>query len=200
MDTNIGMNIFCGPAVLSIFTGLDTDSCAEEISKVNGKHTIKGVYPQDLIEAGMAMGLDFTEIPSFESRSIFWAGSVLIKMAPAMYLVTIPKHYIALEVRDKTIYICDNHTKTEIELQNSARLSQKIERVWKVIRVREYSKPHVVHTQYHAEMIGGSTYIKRVDKLSDDGVKIHPLGSFSVTSPTVLQEIAFEIMKLTGKE
>ena len=200
MDVNLGMNQFCGPAVLSIYTGCNTDDCAEEISKVTNQFKIRGVYPEDLMKAGTAMGLDFQEIPSFQGRSVFWAGSVLIKMQPSMYLVTIPKHYIAIEVRDQTIYICDNHTKQEIELQNSARLSQKIERVWRVIKVREYSRPHAVSYQFHAEMIGGSTYIKKVITMSDGGIKINTLGSIQATSPTELQEIAFEIMKLAGKE
>lgn len=200
MDANIGQSIYCGPAVLSIYTGCDTDVCAEEIGKVNHQFKIKGVLPKDLIAAGNVMGLDFKEIPSFENRSIFWAGSVLIKMPPAMYLVTIPKHYIALEVRDHTIYICDNHTKTEIELQNSARLSQKIERVWKVTKVSEYSRPHQVGYQFHAEIFGNDVHIKKVIKMSDDGVKIYPIGSFQFGEQSDLQEIAFEIMKLTGKD
>jgi len=199
-EVQFGMNIFCGPAVLSIFTGLDTDSCAEEITKANGQFKIRGVYPVDLMKAGNAMGLEFTEIPSFKGRSIFWAGSVLIKMLPAMYLVTIPKHYIALEVRDHTIYICDNQSKTEIELQNSARLSQKIERVWRVSRVREYSKPHPIGYQFHAEQYGNDIHLKKVVNLSDGGVKVYPIGSFQFGDEKDLQEIAFEIMKLTGEE
>ena len=199
-EVNFGMNQFCGPAVLSIYTGCNTDDCAEEIGKVTKQFKIKGVLPSDLMAAGKAMGLDFQEIEGLAGRSIFWAGSVLTRMLPAMYLVTIPKHYIALEVRDQSIYICDNHTKQEIELQNSARLSQKIERIWRVTKVSNYSKPYAVKYQLHAEMIGGSTYIKKVITMSDGGIKINSLGSINATSPTELQEIAYEIMKLTGKE
>jgi hypothetical protein len=200
MEANIGMNQFCGPAVLSIFTGCNTDDCADEISKVNGKAKITGVMPADLIAAGNAMGLEFHEIPSFAGRSIFWAASVLTRMPAAKYLVTIPKHYITLEVRDNSIYLCDNHTKTEIDLQNSSRLAQRIERVWRVEKIREFSKPHPVSSQFHAEQLGSDIYLKRVVTLSDGGIKVFPIGSFQFREQSDIQEIAFELMKLTGKE
>lgn len=201
MDVNNfdSFNIYCGPAVLSIFTGARADDCAEEISKVSKSFEVKGVTTHDLIAAGQAMGLEFQEIPSFQGRSIFWAGSVLIKMPASQYLVTIPKHYIALETRDSNLYICDNHTKTEIELQNSARLSQKIERVWKVTKVREYSKPHVVSSKYAVERIGMDVSVKVINTLSDGGIKIVPLGSFRVSSPAGVQEVAFKLMELADK-
>lgn len=202
MDVNNfdSFNAYCGPAVLSIFTGCRADDCADEIQKVSGAFKVKGVLPSDLIRAGNEMGLDFQEIPSFAGRSLFWAGSVLVKMPPCQYLVTIPKHYVALETKDNSLYICDNHTKTEIELQNSSRLSQKIDRVWKVTRVREYSKPHVVKLEYAVERLGPEIHVKAIQTLSDGGIKIHPLGSFKVISPEGFQEIAFELMKLGDKK
>lgn len=193
-------NQYCGPAVLSIFTGARADDCAEEIQKINGAFKVKGVHTQDLIKAGQMMGLSFEEIPSFEGRSIFWAGSVLVKMPPCQYLVTIPRHYVALEVKDSTLYICDNHTKTEIELQNSSRLSQKVERVWKVTKVREYSKPIIVKREYAVERIGVDVYVKLINTLSDGGIKIVPLGSFKVASPADIQEVAFKLMELTDEK
>ena len=168
-------NQYCGPAVLSIFTGARTDDCAEEIQKINGKHKITGVFASDLIAAGERMGLEFKENQAFQWRSIYWAGTVMARLADAQYLVTIPKHFIAMEVRAGKLFICDNHTKTELELQNSARLSQKIERVWKVTKVREYSRPTVVKTEYAADLTYKNVQVKCIQTLSDGGIKIHPL-------------------------
>lgn len=190
-------NQYCGPAVLSIFTGARTDDCAEEIQKVNGKHKITGVFSSDLIAAGINMGLEFKENIGFQGRSIFWAGSVMARMPDAQYLVTIPKHFIALEVREGKLYICDNHTKTELELQNSARLSQKIDRLWKVTKVREYSRPFVVKTQYAADLSYKNVQVKCIQTLSDGGIKIHPLGTIALPDETAIQEIAYAIMSLT---
>lgn len=175
------------------------DDCAEEIGKITNQFKIKGVMPDNLMKAGEAMGLKFEEIPSFQGRSIFWAGSVLIKMSPCQYLVTIPRHYVALEVRDSSLYICDNHTQSEIELQNSARLSQKIERVWKVTRVKAYSKPHIVKSEYAVERDGMHVSIKIIHTLSDDGIKIVPLGAFNIMSPGGIQEVAFKLMELSDQ-
>ncbi len=194
-------NNYCGPAVLSIFTGARADDCAEEIQKVNGAFKVKGVQPSDLIKAGQAMGLEFRDNEAFGGRSIFWTASAMAKMGPAKYLVTIPKHYIALEVRDGTIYICDNHTKTELELQNSARLSQKVEQVWRVIKVREYSRPIRVKTEYAVEMVGDNVDIWCINTLSDGGIKRTMLGSFKVPPyQNSLQDIAFKIMELTNNK
>jgi hypothetical protein len=164
--------------------------------KVTNQFKIKGVYPEDLMKAGINMGLQFTEIPSFVGRSIFWAGSVLIKLPPSQYLVTIPKHYIALETRDSSLYICDNHTKTEIELQNSARLSQKVERVWKFERIKEYVKPYPIKSDYFAAKDGATVFISVKYLMSDGEEKIAALGSFKVGSPAAIQEIAFKLMEL----
>ena|SRR5215203_2421958 len=193
-------NIYCGPAVLSIYTGARVDDCAEEITKINGNFKVKGVSPADLIKAGEAMGLAFEEIPAFQGRSIFWMGSVLIKMPSTQYLVTIPKHYIALETRDRSLYICDNHTRTELELSNSSRLSQKVERVWKVTKVREYSRPTIVSSEHVAERYGMDVSLKVIHTLSDGGIKIAPLGSFRVSRPSELQDIAYALMKLRDSE
>jgi hypothetical protein len=192
-------NQYCGPAVLSIFTGARTDDCADEIQKVNGKHKITGVYASDLMAAGTNMGLEFTENAAFQGRSIFWAGTVMSRMPAAQYLITIPKHFIAIEVRDGKLYICDNHTKTELELQNSARLSQKIDRVWKVTKVREYVRPYVVKTEYAAELVYKNIQVRCIQTMSDDTAKINPLGSLVLPNEDALQEIAFAIMKLTDK-
>lgn len=192
-------NIYCGPAVLSIFTGARVDDCAEEIQKISNAFKVKGVMTGDLMKAGEVMGLEFQEIPSFQGRSIFWAGSVLVKMPPCQYLVTIPRHYVALETKDASLYICDNHTKTEIELQNSSRLSQKIERVWKVTKVREYSKPTVVKSEYAVERNGMDVSVRLINTLSDGGIKIVPLGSFKVSSPEGMREVAFKLMELSDE-
>lgn len=194
-------NQFCGPAVLSIFTGARADDCAEEIQKVTKAFKVSGVYPSDLVTAGTNMGLDFKENEAFGGRSIFWTASALIRMPPGQYLVVIPRHFIALEIKDGTVYICDNHTKTELELQNSARLSQKVERVWRVTKIRDYTRPVVVKTEYASERLGDNINIRVINTLSDGGIKIVALGTFKLPPYlNALQEIAFSIMELSNKK
>jgi hypothetical protein len=193
-------NIYCGPAVLSIFTKARVDDCAEEIGKVTNQYKVKGVTAENLITAGTAMGLNFQENQAFQGRSIFWSGTVMCRMPPAQYLVTIPKHFIALEVKNGAVYICDNHTKTELELQNSSRLSQKIERVWRVQVVRPYSKPTIVKTEFVAERVSNTVLVSAIHTMSDSALKKVPLGSISINRPSDIGEIAFALMQLQDKE
>lgn len=196
-NVNFGMNVFCGPAVLSIFTGLDTDTCAEAISKVNGQHTIKGVTPIDLIAAADKLGVEIKKNDAFQGRSLFWTASALVHFPKSMWCIVIPRHYIAIEVQENgTIQICDNHTKEPIDLQNSARLSQRVEAVYKVKRVREYIKPFVVSEELVVEEMFGSVsiYNKQVYNTGED--KIKGLGDILTTDRDVLQQIAFKLMEL----
>lgn len=190
-------NRYCGPAVLSIFTGATPDDCAEEIGKVLKSFKVTGVHPGDLMKAGEAMGLAFKNIPSFTDRSIFWAGTVMIKLPPSLYLVSTLTHYIALEVRDGSIYLCDNHTKTEIELQNSSRLGMKIQNCWSVKRAKAWSKPVPVKSEFGCQRNGDHIDIRQLVTYSDGAVKVNHCGHISITDKHLLQEIAFSLMELT---
>lgn len=187
-----GLNQYCGPAVLSIFTGLDTDTCAEAISKVNGKHAITGVVPSDLIAAGEILGIEIRENPAFKGRSLFWAASAMTHFRETKWIIVVPRHYIAIEV-DKLgqIQICDNHTKEPMALENSARLSQKVEAVYSVKKVREYIKPYEVSRQLIIEKsYNNIIMITQERKFSDDKVKSDSLGTILTLDPEILLTIA----------
>lgn len=51
-----------------------------------------------------------------------------------MYIITLPNHFAAIEVNNKQIYFCDNHTKEPIPAAASARLLQKVLAVNKVFK------------------------------------------------------------------
>lgn len=127
---NIGMNKYCGPAVLSILTGKSTDDCARVISSINGKYTIEGVKTQDLLEAANRMGFD--TLSGFAGGSLY-ATLVRYSNNDGMYIFTLPNHYVCIEVKEKKIYFCDNHTKEPMPAASSARLLQKVLAVHKVM-------------------------------------------------------------------
>jgi hypothetical protein len=142
---NIGMNKFCGPAVLSILTGKSTDECARVISSVNGQYKVEGVQLNDLLRAADKLGFD--QIPISPSGSLF---STLTRLVTddGMYIVTVPSHFIAIEVSEKKIYFCDNHTKEPMPAAASARLLQKVLAVHQVIKRRE---PVKIGSRIHVE-------------------------------------------------
>lgn len=131
---NIGMNKYCGPAVLSILTGKSTDDCARVISSINGKYTIEGITLSDLLTAASRLGFDNEAVP--HGNSLY---STLIRLvnSDGLYIVTVANHFVAIEVSEKKIYFCDNHTKEPMPAASSARLQQQVKFVHKVFKRRE---------------------------------------------------------------
>jgi len=128
-----GNNQFCGPAALSVISGHSVDYCAKVIGDIIGKapDKVKGVFPADLFKAAKKLRIDYKEIEM--SGSLYFVATCLAHKGTATYLVTLPRHYIVIEVTlDRQLFICDNHTKEPLNLANSARLSQRIEKIWKV--------------------------------------------------------------------
>lgn len=136
---NIGLNRYCGPAVLSILTGKSTDECASVISQVTRNYKVEGVYLPDLLQAADKLGFDNKAISP--GNTIY---STLIKLAglgDGMYIISLETHYVVVEVNNRNIYFCDNHTKEPIPAASSARLLQKVTNVNQV-----FKRPEVVIT------------------------------------------------------
>lgn len=128
---DFGMNQYCGPSVLSVLTGENTDRCAAVISAVSGKQTIKAVEKGHLREA--LKRLRFTVEDTVFRGSTLYSTLHMMHKREGKYVVFVPEHVIAIEVTSKDIYICDNHTKTPIDVKQSARLAQRVIDVWKVV-------------------------------------------------------------------
>lgn len=135
-SVNIGMNKFCGPAVLSILTGKSTDDCAHTISSINGHFRVEGVLLTHLLIAAKQLGFDNKAYPA--SGSLFVTLTRLVN-DDGLYIFTIEEHFVVIEVKDKAIYFCDNHTKEPMPAASSARLLQKVVSVNKV-----FKRPDVV--------------------------------------------------------
>lgn len=55
-----------------------------------------------------------------------------------MYIIIIPKHVVAVEVtEDNHIYLIDNHSKSPLPAEGSARLSQRCDAVYKITKKAE---------------------------------------------------------------
>lgn len=128
---SVGMNKFCGPAVLSILTGKSTDECARVISSINGQYRVEGVQLNDLLRAADKLGFDQKAYDA--SGSLYMTLTRLVN-DDGMYIVTVPNHFVAIEVSEKKIYFCDNHTKEPMPAASSARMLQKVLGVHKVIK------------------------------------------------------------------
>lgn len=130
-EINFGINQYCGPAVLSALTGKSTDECAAVISSINGKAIIKAISTDELLKALEKLRFK-VEDQKFYGQTLY-AALVSISKNEGMYVVMIPKHLVAVEVKDNQIFLVDNHSKQPLPAQSSARLMQRVDKIWKVI-------------------------------------------------------------------
>lgn len=131
---SIGSNKYCGPAVLSILTGKTTDECARVISSINGKYTIEGVTLPHLLEAANRLGFDTEEIPA---ASTLYGSLIRLVNSDGLYIVTVTGHFVCIEVSQRKILFCDNHTKEPMPAASSARLQQSCKAIHRVTKRRE---------------------------------------------------------------
>jgi len=135
---NIGMNKYCGPAVLSILTGRNTDECAKVIRSINGSYEVAGVQLNHLLQAAVKMGFTHEMIPTQGSLYRMLLG---LAKREGFYIITVPSHFIVIEVNNKDIFFCDNHTKEPIKAAASARLMQECLACYRVARRADYVEP-----------------------------------------------------------
>lgn len=135
-----GFNKFCGPAVLSILTGRSTDECARVIQSINGQYDIRGVLLTDLLRAANKLGFDQINV-DVNNMSLFRALITLAPKGDATYIVTVPNHFVCVEVAANKIYFCDNHTKEPIPAASSARLQMLVINVHRIVKRTDFVEP-----------------------------------------------------------
>jgi len=128
-----GKNEFCGPSCISAIAGINTDEASAVLSSITGRSKITGVYPSELEKAFNILGYNVEGIPSLAGSTIF---SSLFQLhgKDGYYVFTIPGHFVAIELNGNHKYICDNHSKSPINVSSSARLGQRVQRVVKVTK------------------------------------------------------------------
>lgn len=181
---NTGMNKFCGPAVLSILTGKSTDDCAKVISSINGHYTIRGVELKDLIKAAERMGFETKPVTNVYETSLFRTLTSLVNN-DGLYIVMITGHFICIEVKDRHIFFCDNHTKEAIPAASSSRLSMQVLACYKVTKstnqqlfdeIDKINQPlnSIVSSEYLqvANLVAAAKFHKQFCNISDCSVSL----------------------------
>jgi hypothetical protein len=200
-DINFGINQYCGPAVLSALTGKSTDECAAVISSINGKREIKAVDVKDLIRALEKLRFDVLNQGASRNCSLYAAFSQLVSRGDAMYIILVPRHVIACEVKDKEIYLIDNHSKSAINAAHSARLMQKVDAVYQVIKK---SEPVLVKSEIRITKwpTANAVQVQRFNRYKDEKDNaLVLLGQFSYANNVELAEISRELIEIAnGRE
>jgi hypothetical protein len=153
----IGQNRYCGPAVLSILTGKSTDECARVITSINGNYRVEGVKLTDLLSAAERLGFDWENVNPMIN---LYTTLISLVNRDGIYIVAVASHFVCIEVADRKIFFCDNHTKEPMPAASSARLLQPVKAVCKVTKRRE---PVLLKAQYKADRHLGQCYGVGVD-------------------------------------
>lgn len=128
-DINFGLNQYCGPSVLSALTGESTDRCAAVISSISGKKEIRAVEWHHLTQAFEKLRFNVTKV---EHGRTLYGTLLMLADNDGFYIIGVPKHVVAIEVTNNQIYLIDNHSKSPLPADSSARLMQKVDAAYKV--------------------------------------------------------------------
>jgi len=192
LQTIQGLNVYCGPAVLSALTGKSTDECASVISAISGKREIKAVQMDHLILALKKLRFDCTPI----SKTSFSLFGVLNSLShnDGFYIITVPKHVVAIEVINRKIFLIDNHSKQPILAESSARLGQKVDLIYKIVKLTE---PKFISSRIVLEKHSGLIYINRKNTYEneEDNTQTY-IGRLSYDRFEELEEIINELAKV----
>lgn len=195
-----GMNEYCGPAVLAAITGLSTDECASAISRVTGKKEIKAVDMPSLVKTLKNLRCNVEQLePLFSGNTTLFRVLTDIHSSPGFYIIGLPKHVIAIEVSSEgKIYFIDNHTKESIPANSSARMMQRVDSIYKIVKK---NPPKFIKNRIEIDNRSpNKIYIYSCNFYEDekDNCKVQ-LGSFKYTDIREFNEIVYELNKLTLK-
>lgn len=192
LHTIQGMNQFCGPGVLSALTGKSTDECAAVISAVSGRQEIRSVSVGHLIEAFKRLKFDM--IQQDRKGYTLFANLNAISSQKGMYIIIVPKHVVAVEVIDNNhLYLIDNHSKSPVPAEGSARLSQKCEGVYKITAK---PKPIFIRREIVVEKNQNVARIKFIDihENPDDNIYMN-IGQFSFGNEEQYKQIVAHLAR-----
>lgn len=194
-EVNIGHNKFCGPAVLSILTGKSTDECASVIAGINGQYGVTGVQLSHLITAANKLGF---RCETEQSGGSLFGTIVRLINDNGIYILTLPKHFVVIEINDKKAYFCDNHTKEPIPAASSARLTQQVLSAHKVSKKPEpklLSSKIILSLQSNYKIT-----IKRYIEYDDISVnRIDYIGDIKTSSHEDLEEIIKQLKEISNE-
>src|SRR4029077_4825074 len=111
---------------------------------------------------------------------------------PGMYVVMVPKHVVAVEVtEDKHLFLVDNHSKSPLPAEGSARLSQKCEAVYKITEKPQpkFIKTEITITKFHTNNI----HIMAWDRYENADDICRRLGQFMFKDDKELDEILYHL-------
>lgn len=144
-----GNNKYCVPAVISILTGKSTDEAERAIRRVYPQYNGRELEVSIIVRVISSLNMKAESIETLNDASLFITFHYISKQ-DGMYLVLVPKHIVAIEVKKNKVFLCDNHTKEPISAESSSRLGQKVNRIYKIV---ELPKPKILFVESKADSL-----------------------------------------------
>jgi len=126
-------NRYCGPAVISALTGLDTSDAAATIRAVTGLRLVMGVYEGHLIAALKKYGIEAREVSRYQGPARPTLAGWLRgpRKADAVYLIIARKHWQLIQ-GDR--YVC-GQSKEVVGFEHKAcAMRARVAAVWELSR------------------------------------------------------------------
>jgi hypothetical protein len=135
---------------------------------------------------------------AYESAGSLYATITRYINQDGMYIVSTPTHYVVIEINNKQVFFCDNHTKQPIPAAASARLGHTVVTIHKVW-VREVVEPEPIHIVSEVIDVGCSNkiiYFDKVTSYSDGNVIKDEIGKIKYRSMEELDFIYNKFVKV----
>lgn len=125
-----GSNRYCGPAALSIITGMDTGRCAKFFRKISGKRAIRGLHHHHMLRGLEILGYEAHACAILPKQNLRkWAEENCMIFEP-LYLLSVGHHYALVQ---KNRYCC-GIVKDPVPLTESPYIRKRVNRVWIISR------------------------------------------------------------------
>lgn len=120
-------NKYCGPAALSILTGIDTGQAAAVLRLVGGRERIRGAFYYEMTRALDRLGYK-PVVEALPHRMTFGQWARLPRPADAIYLIESGHHYRVVQGQQ----VCCSLVQKPVALADDQRLQRRINAVWRI--------------------------------------------------------------------
>lgn len=165
MKVNKGTNPYCGPAVISILTGKNTDEAARQLALAWNvpQSAIRGVPIQVILATIGKCGGRTESRDACKDSSLFLAAHY-IHAQNGKYLfwldgTTSRSHVVAVEVKDHKVFYCDNRTGESVPIEACVLGMSKVTGCWyiEIEEPYELACPH--GDRYYAEFCRSEMFL-----------------------------------------
>ena len=132
-------NRYCGPAVISFLTGVNTSEAARWIRTVSGQRAVYGTYQRDLLTAlGRYAGIKARRVAGFAGKTLNQTFQGLDRPEGTVYLVTTTGHFQLVTDRR---YACGRVGEVTYFTDERVKRRSRVEYVWELSGTPKLNPP-----------------------------------------------------------